>query len=382
MGTPPRSEGPPAPDRAAAKSTTGEHAATTRDQTDRSLQGEREHADRGLSEKRAAEEIADLVVDRARDDADAVLARARSKADQAIETPSGAAVHDVSHARTLEDDVLAAERASADERLRVEREESHRLLVSLLPLEREKTDRFLLTERVRSDHALAQRDDFLGMVSHDLRNLLGGIVMSAGIVSGSSAADQPGEVLVGMKRIQRYAARMNRLIGDLLDVVSLDSGTLAISRAPVDVAAIVAEAADAFRDAAAAKGIALQVECGALPAVVQLDHDRILQVLANLLSNSLKFTPRGGTVTLDATADGASVRVSVVDSGCGIAPELLESIFERFWQVGKNDRRGVGLGLYISRCIVEAHGGEIHADSEPGQGTTLSFALPLTAIAP
>jgi signal transduction histidine kinase len=107
------------------------------------------------------------------------------------------------------------------------------------------------------------------------------------------------------------------------------------------------------------------------PILAEFDHDRLLQVLANLISNSIKFTPKGGGIRIYCNREEDSLEVCVVDTGEGIHAGMLEAIFERFWQVGKNDRRGLGLGLYISRCIVEAHGGYIRAESSPGHGVAI-----------
>ena len=105
----------------------------------------------------------------------------------------------------------------------------------------------------------------------------------------------------------------------------------------------------------------------------------MLQVLANLIANSIKFTPKGGSIRVSCERVGESLEFCVEDTGEGIPAAMLEAIFERFWQVGKNDRRGLGLGLYISRCIVEAHGGNIRAESNPGQGTRMRFTIPVDA---
>src|SRR6185295_14630040 len=125
-----------------------------------------------------------------------------------------------------------------------------------LPLERESTDRYLHSERTRSDEALANRDDFLAIVTHDLRDLLGGIVMSTALLSKRAPQNERGkDILAETKRIERYAARMNRLIGDLADVASIDAGKLAVTPAHDDLAALIAEAEDTFQATASAKGI-------------------------------------------------------------------------------------------------------------------------------
>lgn len=351
-----------------------------RKQTDQSLNTEREKADRVLAARvEAGEKQADVVVDRARDTADAVLDVARDKADVKLEStdPSPAAAVAVAKDRKKEDAVLRKERATADEALEREREENARVLARLIPLEREKTDRFLLTERARSDDFVSHRDDFMGIVSHDLRNLLGGIVLSAGQLSGKAADTEEGkQALARSTRIERYAARMHRLIGDLVDVVSIDAGKLAVTPERGDLGTLLAEAVDLFHDAAEAKGISLQVHEFRSPMPASFDHDRLLQVLANLITNSIKFTPQGGNIRVRAEHQDGGYLVSVTDTGAGIPPDMLEVVFERFWQVGKNDRRGLGLGLYISKCIVEAHGGMIRVESTLGRGSCFLFTLP------
>jgi signal transduction histidine kinase len=107
----------------------------------------------------------------------------------------------------------------------------------------------------------------------------------------------------------------------------------------------------------------------------------MLQVLANLITNAIKFTARGGAITVRGERAGDDFRLSVDDTGCGIPGNVLDAVFERFWQVGTNDRRGLGLGLYISKCIVEAHGGRIWADSRLGEGSVFHVTIPAAAHA-
>ena len=347
-----------------------------RDRTDDSLRAERERVDRAVAEKRSVQHgEADAILERARESADAVLESAREDADERL-PPTAQAATTLAETRATEDEVLREKRAAADSALDRERAESLLTLARLFPMEREKTDRHLLTERARADDAVAQRDDFLGIVSHDLRNLLGAIVLSADILSAASDNDPTAaKAAVGAKRILRYAARMNRLIGDLLDVASIDAGTLSLHKERGDMRGIVTEAADSFRAVAEAKGLALEVLLPDQPVETEGDHGRLLQVLANLITNAIKFT-NAGTITLSCARAGDQVRFSVRDPGIGIPEAMRESVFERFWQVGKNDRRGVGLGLYISRSIVHAHGGAIAVDTELGKGSTFFFTIP------
>jgi signal transduction histidine kinase len=348
--------------------------------TDDSLRTERVNTDRVLAETRARrEDTADEVVERAREDADAVLSAAREKADAALEAAVtlGPASHAIARDRAIEDKALEDERTTADATLAREREEQTKLLAALLPLERQKTDRHLLTERARSDDAVAHRDDFMGMVSHDLRDLLGGIAVHARLLAKqASNSDEGRRTVAGMARIDRYVARMNRLIGDLLDVVSIDAGKLAIHAQQGDINVLITEAVEAFGHIAQEKGIYLAAESiePSLPA--NFDRERLLQVFANLVSNAIKFTERGGTVTVRGERAGDEIRISVEDTGAGISNESLEAVFERFWQVGKNPKKGLGLGLYISRYIVNAHGGRIWVVSKLGAGSAFSFTVP------
>jgi len=353
-----------------------------RERTDESLRIERQRTDRALAERQAVAEDADMAVHRARESADAVVIAARDKADQGADQtgPHVAPRAAIVEARVAEDAALRDERASADESLRRERDENARALSTLLPLERDRTDRFLLTERARSDDAVSNRDDFLGIASHDLRNLLGGIVMSAGLLSKRASENDEGkQILIETQRIQRYAARMNKLIGDLVDVASIDAGQLAVTPAQGDATRLIAEAVDTFQAAASEKGISLVMESVESSLLAEFDHDRLLQVLANLITNAVKFTPHGGSIRVRGERAGDELRFSISDSGSGIPSHMLEAVFERFWQVGRDDRRGVGLGLYISRCVVEAHGGKIWADSNLGEGSTFHFTVPRAA---
>lgn len=350
-----------------------------RDRTDESLAGERAKSDAALSELAAVEKLADVIVETAREEADEVLTAARARADQKLAGPAEGPAHAravVRQERASEDQAVEHERAQADEALRQQRAANARLLARLIPVNRDKTDQHLLTERARADNALAHRDDFLGMVSHDLRDLLGGIGLTATTIAMQSANDEVGkQTRLGAERIQRAAGRMARLVNDLVDIASIDAGKLAIVLEQADGAHVVAEAIETWRAFASGKKILLEARsAGAVP--VNIDRERILQVLGNLITNAVKFSPEGGTILLRVELVGSAARFSVKDDGSGIPREKLGLIFEKFWQVGKDDRRGLGLGLYIARCLVDAHGGTIWAESEPGAGSTFYFTVP------
>jgi signal transduction histidine kinase len=348
--------------------------------TDQRLHEERRNSDQAIADQKASVEAdADLVVGRAREHADAVLQEARGKADDKLRAaePGAEPCAVIATERRIEDRAIEQERAIADESLLREREQNARDLLALLPLERLNTDRSLLTERVRSDDALSHRDDFLGMVSHDLRDLLGGIVSSAAVLLRTAPAGEAGAgARAGGERIQRYAARMKRLIEDLTDLVSIDAGKLAIMPLPGDLAPLVSEAVGSLRASAEAKGVSLDVPPAELQLPATFDAGRMLQVMTNLVANAIKFTPAGGRIRVAYARLDNTLRMSVSDTGPGVAQDLLEVIFQRFRQAGHDDRRGLGLGLYISRTLIEAQGGKMWAESSPGNGTTIVFTLP------
>jgi signal transduction histidine kinase len=360
--------------------TTDVGAKSEREQTDESLRIEREKTDHAIiTAKQSLEIDADLVIEHAREDADAVLTAAREKADEKIFHSGSLPTHNtiIAKRRVIEDEVVQQERDLADKNIDRARKEENYALRRLLPLEREATDRTLLTERARLDTALANRDDFLGMVCHDLRDLLGGIVLSTELLTHKGSESEEGKrISVSGLQIQRYAARMNRLIGDLIDVASIDSGKLSIVPVHGDTTLLITEAVDTFKTTADAKGILLKSEGVGDSLLAYFDHDRMLQVLANLITNSIKFTSPGGTIILYIKDKGVELQFCVSDTGSGIPSDMLETVFERFWQVGKNDRRGLGLGLYISKCIVESYGGKIWVESKFSEGSQFFFTLP------
>jgi signal transduction histidine kinase len=346
-----------------------------RTQTDESLRVERENTDDALGEELAAiDETADAVINKARERADEVLAKARAKTDRQPRPPNGHSPETIERKRELEDQAVRDERADADETLRAERAEQ----MARLSSRRDETDKDLFSERARADDAIATRDTFLEIVSHDLRNMLAAMVGFAALIAKEVSRENHVEhVLLHTQRIQRSGARMNRLIGDLVDVASIEAGTLAVTPVVGDPTGVVTEALDTFHVQASASGISLVAEVESPVSLAAFDPARILQVLSNLLGNAIKFTPIFGKVVVRVERTGAEIRFAVSDTGQGIPPDKLEAVFERFTQVAHNDRRGVGLGLYISKRIVEGHGGRIWAESRMGEGSTFCFTLPI-----
>lgn len=231
--------------------------------------------------------------------------------------------------------------------------------------------------RRRAEAATRARDEMLRVVSHDLKNPVTGILMGTKMLRLRLEAEEGlKEILEG---IEVAAERQSRLIRDLRDVGSIEAGVLSVEPRPHQVAALVGEAVRGVEPAAEERGIALRWEVPPELPPVAADRDRILQVLSNLLDNALKFTPEGGDVRVEAEAAEASVEIAVRDTGPGIPEEERDLVFERFWRgagAETGGRGGTGLGLAIAKGIVESHGGEIQAESEPGRGSVFRFTLP------
>ncbi|HYC57578.1 MAG TPA: HAMP domain-containing sensor histidine kinase [Candidatus Binatia bacterium] len=371
--------GDPAMSNASESVSTSPDPTPERTLTDASLSVERAKADAALEQTDIVEQQADVIVSRARKVADEVLTIARDKADDTLARthprPESASVID--EERLHEDEVIEGERAVADAALCMERVATARALARILPLERHKTDGYLMTERARSDDALANRDDFLGMVTHDLRDLLSGIVLCADVISEQQGKDAPSsDTLAATQGIQRSAARMSRLIGDLVDIAGIDAGKLAITSMQGDACALVAEAVEIWKPTALRRGIQLDQAAATAAITATFDRGRVLQVLGNLITNAIKFSPHGSSVAIAVERIGNDSRFSVRDMGPGVPADKREAVFERFWQAGLKDGRGLGLGLYISRCLVEAHGGRIWVEGRPGSGSTFFFTIP------
>ncbi|NOK22601.1 sensor histidine kinase, partial [Corallococcus carmarthensis] len=225
-----------------------------------------------------------------------------------------------------------------------------------------------------SEQAIRVRDEVLRIVAHDLRAPLNVIQLSAGVLERKLPPD------AGIRRhldaLQKSVQRANRLIQDLLDVARMEGGTLSVEREPLEVAALVQEALEQHRALAESRSLRLVAHVPqGLPRVLA-DRERVPQILSNLLGNALKFTPEGGCITLSVQPEAGQVRFQVRDTGPGIAAADLPRIFERFWQAGPKRKEGAGLGLAIVKGLVEAHGGQVHVESTPGEGSTFSFTLP------
>jgi signal transduction histidine kinase len=229
----------------------------------------------------------------------------------------------------------------------------------------------------RARSVIVTRDEFLAIVSHDLRAPLSTVALAAALLERNAPPEEAGNPIRNWsKNIQRAARLMDRLISDLLDVAGFEAGKFQIILERRDVARIVQESVDIFLPLASAKSLRLDADVPDTPLFAVCDQGRIAQVLSNLLRNAIQFTPIGGAISVRAERAGLDCRIAISDTGVGIPQGKLTRIFERFQQLGEEERRGLGLGLYISKRLVEAHHGRIWAESQVGVGSTIFFTLP------
>jgi K+-sensing histidine kinase KdpD len=228
--------------------------------------------------------------------------------------------------------------------------------------------------RLNAEVLAHAREEVLGVVAHDLRNPLNLISTTTQFLIEEDL-DRPRRSAM-LERCLRSVRQMNRLIADLLDTVRLQAGRLSLNIEDILIVDVVQQTEDTFRPLADAQNIAFRAEWPNDRTAVRGDPLRLSQVLGNLIGNALKFTPAGGTVTLRIQREQQYVVFRVEDTGQGIAPDQLGRVFEDFWQARKGDGRGIGLGLAIAKALVEAQGGTIAVESEPGNGTTFTFTLP------
>lgn len=359
----------------------GKVSRPARKRTDARLKAERAKTDEELARRaRAAEDEADEVVSVARRRAADVVRTARRRANARLRAQGASKVERTrdNAQRLREDEVLRKEYLRADVVRARERRERTRVAAELLARERQDTDSSLLLERADADTILSRRDEFLGMVSHDLRNELGSITLNVGLILKNAGQGESGRTIFrSAANIQRINFRMSRLIADLLDVVSIDIGKFALVPEERDIGKTVDDIVQSYAPIASARGISLTVKGIDASLSARFDHQRIQQVLGNLLTNALRYSSEGGSVSVRVEHKDGAVWFTVTDTGSGIAADKLETIFDRFSRGARPDRTGLGLGLYIARRIVEAHGGKIWAESEPGRGSAFHFHLPL-----
>ncbi|MEO8339223.1 MAG: ATP-binding protein [Nitrospirota bacterium] len=332
-----------------------ESSQELREITDKSLEEERKKTDEHLEQQ--TQEIEERTSEKVR------------SIERASEEHGGS---DKSQAVKRQEEASARTQESFQKELIAETE-------ALLERERKSTDSNLLEERVHVDLELTTRDQFVAIVSHDLKNSVIAISIRARLMRKALSRNAPDAVslLENLGIIEQAAAGMNRMINELLDVERMAHGKLALTTEKVDIHALIQESLDLFAPIISSKSFSIANHFPSEQIFAHIDHDRILQVLSNLIGNSLKFTPNGGTIELSVRTQGTEVEISVTDNGPGIPQQAMAQLFEKFSQLQLNDRRGLGLGLFIAKWIVEAHQGRIWVTSDVGKGSTFSFALPL-----
>jgi len=236
--------------------------------------------------------------------------------------------------------------------------------------------------RRREDDRLREgiraREETLALVSHDLRNPLHAISVGVGMLLPRIAEPS---LRRPVERIQRSAQRMERLLQDLVDIHAIEGDRFTVGKGLVEPTALILTALESQQSLAGSTSVIINTDVAPELPSVSADEERVLQVLENLVGNALKFTPPAGVITVGAARgpDPGSVLFSVKDTGPGIPEEQLSKVFDRFYQGQASDRRGAGLGLAICKAIVDAHGGRIWAESEPGKGAVFYFTLPNAA---
>jgi len=222
--------------------------------------------------------------------------------------------------------------------------------------------------------AVADRQHVLSVVSHDLRNPLNIILLATETLKDDSI---PSEIRSkGVGAITRAAARMNRMISDLLDVNSIESGRLAIKALPMDPISVMTEVADLFGPQAASRNLSVIKDAPDELPLIRGDRDRLVQALANLVSNALKVSAEG-SVTIRLRLVEREVVFAVIDSGPGVPEDARSRIFDPYWRADNSTYKGTGLGLAIVRGIVEGHRGRVWIESDPGHGAAFLFSIPV-----
>ena len=270
-------------------------------------------------------------------------------------------------------------------------EETRRETDSRLSVERDRNDAGLagLTEALAEervshsavDGALLTHQEFVTITSQDLRNDLSVVSVNAALLLRHAERHIPREEdHACIRSIQRSVAHMDRLVSDLLDLSRIEVGKLEVNPEVQDAVQVIRESVESLRPVANAKSVSLRAVLPEARLPARIDPPRIHQVMANLLGNAIKFSPDNGEVRVEARRTNRFVEVEVRDSGSGIAEDHLKVIFERYAKLESFKGSGLGLGLYIARWIVDAHGGRIWARSRVGEGSTFGFCIPRAGI--
>jgi len=223
------------------------------------------------------------------------------------------------------------------------------------------------------------KDEFLATLSHELRTPLNAVLGYTRMLRNGNLGSDRQERAIDI--IERNAALLHQLVSDVLDISGIVTGKMRVNPSECDLSSIVRAACDSVRPTSETKGVPITVDTPPNPVVIRCDTDRMQQVFWNLMANAVKFTPRGGLVSVRLFEDGQVAKAAIADTGVGIRREALPHVFQRFWQgesVNSRQTGGLGLGLALARHFVELHGGSINAESAgPGKGSTFTVTLPL-----
>jgi signal transduction histidine kinase len=222
--------------------------------------------------------------------------------------------------------------------------------------------------------AVAARDELMGILAHDLRNPLNAISLKAAVLRLGADSEK---IRRNAESIEHVTASMAELVNTMLDVRTLEAGSFSVTPTPCDVGSLVQDSIETFTNLAVSKQVRLEQALPRSQLTVAADRERVLQVLSNLFGNALKFTPRGGKISLSVEQKAELVQFSVTDTGPGIDAQHLPHVFERMWKHEAGGMKGTGLGLFIAKAIVDAHGGRIWVESEPRRGSSFHFTLAL-----
>lgn len=369
--------------------------STNRKNTDKSLKTERAKIDDYLDTKNSELEtnISNPLFNK-RVDADNELDKTRSRNDATINEKPKEIKKVLTQERKKSDEAKIEARIFEDQLVDRKITENNLQINAFLDVDRKDTDSKLLDERNDNDlktnqhilsydkisNDLSTRDQYLATVSHDLKNPLNAIALSTGAMKRSffkGNVIKEEAFLNYFELIERNVETMKRLINDLLDVEQMVNGAIMLNLKKCNISELLKEVQFSFGPAILNQNLSLELQPVDETIVAVIDYDRIFQVLSNLIGNAIKFSSRNGVIKIGFEKIDNMISISIHDNGPGIPEDKKDLIFERFTQLNTNDHRGKGLGLFISKWIVESHEGEIFVESSKDKGSTFKITLPI-----